>query len=159
MNWPAPPPPIASSETSSDVAKTTPAKSSNRLSNLFSNMKIPKLKLNRKQTSTSGGSKSGSPMSSDEVDKDLPKKPLPTSRSEQVDLKTSQQKYGRSMSVSSDDGGGFVRGSGERHSYRVPTATSRYMQAAEAYASKKRSDRLNPNLTKPILTIFLKELI
>jgi hypothetical protein len=66
---------------------------------------------------------------------------MPASKSEAVDLKSSPQKPGRSMSVSSDDGEGklFARGVAERHSYRG--TTSRYMQAAEAYAAKKRSDR------------------
>ena len=140
LNWPAPPPPLTSIEPT-EPTKTTPspAKSNNRLSNLFSNMKIPKLKLNRKQNS-GGSSKSGSPASSDEVDKMSPVKTSPTQRSENGDSKTS--KNGRSMSVGSDDGANlFVRGSGERHSYRAPTAPSRYMQAAEAYAAKKRSDR------------------
>ena len=31
----------------------------------------------------------------------------------------------------------------ERHSYRAPSATSRYMQAAEAYAAKSRASRSN----------------
>ena len=129
-------PGVTASQNSTAEAKAS-NKSHNRLSNLFSNMKIPKLKLTRKQNS-GGGSKTGSPISGDEVDKNSSKPASPT-KSESSDLKTS--KFGRSMSVGSDDGNSlFVRGSTDRHSYRAPAATSRYMQAAEAYA-KKRSDR------------------
>jgi hypothetical protein len=150
MIWPEPPPPIATTTTSSEVVKS-PTKSSNRLSNLFSNMKIPKLKLNRK--SVDGKSTSSSPddvisAGGDKESTQSSKTTISSSRSEHVDLKTSQVKYGRSMSIGSEDGGNFVRGSGERHSYRAPTATSRYMQAAEAYAAKKRTDRYDeiPNI-------------
>jgi len=75
---------------------STPGKSNNRLSTLFSNMKIPKLRLSRKQTS--GGSKSGSPpsasgspASADEVDKKSPPKTLTSSKSENIDLVTIRQ--------------------------------------------------------------------
>ena len=47
--------------------------------------------------------------------------------------------FNRSNSMTSDKGGrGFVRNTTERHSYKAPSATSRYMQAAEAHAAKNR---------------------
>ena len=87
--WPAPPPPIAPTESSAEKNSASPTKSSNRLSNLFSNMKIPKLKLNRKsvQGSISSSNKSSSSKSSspniDENDKQFstPAKALPASKS------------------------------------------------------------------------------
>ena len=50
----------------------------------------------------------------------------------------SRPAFSRSNSMTSDNGRGFVRNTSERHSYKAPSATSRYMQAAEAYAAKNR---------------------
>ena len=51
---------------------------------------------------------------------------------------SSRPAFSRSNSMTSDNGRGFVRNTSERHSYKAPSATSRYMQAAEAYAAKNR---------------------
>lgn len=87
-----------------------------RLSNLIQSMKIPKFKRQKSNNSEVSSSSSTSP------DLDLPPKPV------------------RSRSISSEQGGlvsPFSRNVSERHSYRTQ---SRYMQAAEAYAAKRRNN-------------------
>jgi hypothetical protein len=113
-----------------DQKKTT----GGRLANLFNAMKIPKFKLKKP------GSSSSEPSSLETT----PSKITPQSEPK-------RPAFARSSSVSSDkgglmgDGSGFVRNTGERHSYRVPSAPSRYMQAAEAHAAKNRASRTNSN--------------
>ena len=84
----------------------------NRFSNLFNRFKI-------KNYSSSTTTVS-----------ETPKEPQPSPK---------RPAFNRSNSMTSDNGGrGFVRNTTERHSYKAPSATSRYMQAAEAYAAKNR---------------------
>ncbi len=62
-------------------------------------------------------------------------------------LTTNRPSFGRSRSIGGEDGdsdagsalltpGTFTRGDTDRHSYRAPTASSRYLQAAEEYAAR-----------------------
>jgi len=125
----------------------------NRLANLFN--RIPKFGKTRKGAGEDGEldtnyvsqqasakpniQSSGSANSS-------PVKTLPppaqsrSKRSTAVNLNTTRPELTRTRSSSSDNG--FSRG-GERGSYRAPKGTSRYMQAAEAYANKGKTVNSN----------------
>merc|ERR1712142_838570 len=61
-------------------------------------------------------------------------------RSTPTNPTTARPELTRTRSSSSDNG--FSRG-GERGSYRAPKGTSRYMQAAEAYANKGKTVNSN----------------
>ena len=124
------------SEATEAVVKK-PEEKKNRFSNLFNRFKM---KNHSSSTNT--------------VNCDTPKESQSTS---------SKPAFNRSNSMTSDNGRGFVRNTAERHSYKAPSATSRYMQAAEAYAAKNRYEnrgtntkmtQCQPNLTnsKPNLT-------
>ena len=133
--------------TCSDDLSDSPIKQNNsqksRLSNLISSMKqIPGFKrATARQTSKANGNENGTsprvpPSPTRSLGGDWNHAPLP------------DKPVGRSRSIGGDSEGGlanspFNRSLNERHSYRG--TTSRYMQAAEAYAQKSRSGRKTPN--------------
>lgn len=148
-SWPEPPEPLQTLA----VKPTTNTNNSNtnnngkmrRLANTLSNIKIPKFKgasLSRQSSCNASDSETLSP-------------PSPSrSVGSYGDWSTTNRAVSRSRSVSSDTGdmstlSPFRRGTNERHSYRVPSATSRYMQAAEAYTASARAARQGRTISRP----------
>ena len=126
------------------VSNTTSA----RLSNIFQNMKIPKFKRQ-----TSGGSaKSYSPTSdSSGSSTNGPPSPTRSLASGSVTPSAARKPPMRSRSIGGEDENSlnsFVRNTSERHSYRTPSASSRYMQAAEAYAARGRNARSKSSMSQ-----------
>lgn len=127
----------AGSTSSSATAVKVEEKKSNggRFASLFNNMKIPKFRLKSNKDS-------GSEPSS------LETTPVKSSLKEKPTFSRSNSAMSTDLS-SGGAGGSFVRNTKERHSYRAPSATSRYMQAAEAYAAKSRASRSNSGSVGP----------
>ena len=163
-----PPPPISPTDssisgdgdtwqtpTNNESPKSNPSTKSGgvKFGNLFTNMKIPKFKFKRNSESISLSSEESKPTSPvKKVDQTPPeqKKPERSASRQSSFSGVTSSGYGRmnrSRSASGDQinagFNSFSRGSKERHSYRAPSATSRYMQAAEAYAAKNREARSN----------------
>ena len=115
----------------------------NRLASLFN--RIPKFGKNKNESTEA----EVIPPSVKEPPQNTAKCSLPppaqgrrprTSPSPALPRAGSRTELTRTRSTSSDNG--FARG-GERSSYRAPRGSSRYMQAAEAYAQKNKGSALN----------------
>ena len=141
----------STNESAANPKKTVGSSNKSRLSNLIASMKIPKFgrsSARESRAAAAAAAKEGSAGSKSIVP------PSPT-RSLGGDWSTtgkSNKPVGRSRSIGNDDESGglanssspFSRSVTERHSYRAPSATSRYMQAAEAYAARSRAGRKTP---------------